>query len=193
MTLQKAMRVRAELKKEAAKLTEILDRADFQLTWETTKPTEEEIQAKRNEKLYALNGMTFAEAAQKLFEINEECMKLNVAIEDANAQGHKLLYKEACIKSKLGFINICLNKERKIEAHTSRYATNTIGHIIGADSNNPVKVDCYNYPIVDENCFGKSLMELKKQFSKELEIVRDEISAFNASAKVDYEMPENLL
>ncbi|MCQ2593558.1 MAG: hypothetical protein MJ188_12330 [Treponema sp.] len=37
MTLQKAMRVRAELKKEAAKLMDILDKTDFELTWEGEK------------------------------------------------------------------------------------------------------------------------------------------------------------
>ena len=192
MTLQKAMRVRAELKKEAAKLMDILDKTDFELTWEGTKPDDEAVAAKRNEKLYALNGLTFAQAAQKLFRINEECQKLNIAIEDVNAQGHKLLYKEACVKSKLGFINNCLNKERRIEAQTTKYRSNS-GRVMATDPDNVIVIECYNYPIADENCFGKSLMELKKQLSKELESVRDELSAFNASAKVCYEMPEDLL
>lgn len=192
MTLQKAMRVRAELKKEAAKLMDILDKTDFELTWEGIKPDDEAVAAKRNEKLYALNGLTFSEAAQKLFRINEECQKLNIAIEDVNAQGHKLLYKEACVKSKLGFINNCLNKERHIEAQTTKYQSSS-GRYMATDLDNVIVIECYNYPIADENCFGKSLMDMKKQLSKELESVRDELSAFNASAKVCYEMPEDLL
>lgn len=192
MTLQKAMRVRAELKKEAAKLTEILTRTSFELTWEGEKPDAEALIAKRNEKRYSLNGLTFKEAVDKLFRFNEECQKINIAIEDANAQGHKLIYKEACLKSKLGFINLCLHKEKNIDAYTTKYQTSP-GHYTQKESENTIKIDCYNYPIFDESCFGKSLLDMKKQLSNELEDVRDELSAFNAKSKICYELPEDLL
>lgn len=35
--------------------------------------------------------------------------------------------------------------------------------------------------------------ELKKKLNKELEEVRDELSAFNTSRKIDYELPEGIL
>jgi hypothetical protein len=38
-----------------------------------------------------------------------------------------------------------------------------------------------------------SLIEYKKKLNKELEEVRDELSAFNASRKIDYELPEGIL
>jgi frataxin-like iron-binding protein CyaY len=37
------------------------------------------------------------------------------------------------------------------------------------------------------------LIEYKKKLNKELEEVRDELSAFNASWKIDYELPEGIL
>ncbi|MEE1059682.1 MAG: hypothetical protein U0K92_09960, partial [Treponema sp.] len=56
-----------------------------------------------------------------------------------------------------------------------------------------VKVTTYNYPILTDETFGMSLIEYKKKLNKELEEVRDELSAFNASRKIDYELPEGIL
>lgn len=56
-----------------------------------------------------------------------------------------------------------------------------------------VKVTTYNYPMLTDETFGLSLIGLKKQLNRELEAVRDELTAFNATHKIDYELPEGLL
>ena len=56
-----------------------------------------------------------------------------------------------------------------------------------------VKVTTYNYPMLTDETFGLSLIGLKKQLNRELEAVRDELTAFNATHKIDYELPEGIL
>ena len=56
-----------------------------------------------------------------------------------------------------------------------------------------VKVTTYNYPMLTDETFGLSLIGLKKQLNRELESVRDELTAFNATHKIDYELPEGIL
>lgn len=51
----------------------------------------------------------------------------------------------------------------------------------------------YNYPMLTNETFGLSLIGLKKQLNRELEAVRDELTAFNATHKIDYELPEGIL
>ena len=68
MTLQKAMRVRAELKKEAAKLMDILDKTDFELTWEGEKPDAEALAAKRNENCMPLMDLHLKKQPRSFLE-----------------------------------------------------------------------------------------------------------------------------
>ena len=51
MTLQKAMRVRAELKKEVSNLNELIHDYSHQISFKGTVPEAEEIAAKRAEKV----------------------------------------------------------------------------------------------------------------------------------------------
>ena len=56
-----------------------------------------------------------------------------------------------------------------------------------------IKVKNYNFSILDNNLFGMDLIAYRKHLVKELEIVRDELSAFNATKKIDYNLPEGIL
>jgi hypothetical protein len=47
--------------------------------------------------------------------------------------------------------------------------------------------------MLTDETFGLSLIGLKKQLNRELESVRDELTAFNATHKIDYELPEGIL
>ena len=56
-----------------------------------------------------------------------------------------------------------------------------------------VKITSYNYPMLTDETFGVSLIGLKKKLNRELESIRDELTAFNATHKIDYELPDGIL
>lgn len=192
MNLQKAMRVRSELKKQAQSLSLLIDSVNYTISFESKEPSEDEIQAKRDEKNSRLDGMSYKQAVQKLFALTEACYDVNIAIEKSNQRGHNLLYKEAELKSKLAFVENILGHERSIDSKTS--ITKTDYENTDSKGNfKMVEVDVFNYPILGNDCFGMNIVALRKSLEKELEKVRDELSAFNANQTVDWEVPDGLL
>ena len=191
MNIQKAMRIRSELKVAASKLSHMIESAPYVIPFENRAADESELSEKRAEKLKKLDGLSYSEAVKRLFAISDACLSLNMAIEAANRKGHELLFKETTIKSKLLYVERLLEQERKLNATTTESridytTTDAKGNFKHED------ITVYNYPMIDDSVFGMSLVQLKKQLEKELEGVRDEISAFNATKKVDWEMPEEL-
>ncbi len=192
MTLQKAMRVRAELKKMSAALMDLLKRVPIQVSYEKEKPSEEKLVEKREEKISRLDGCTYEEVVQKLISITDAIYELNVAIEKANRNGHELLYKEGALKAKIKFVNYLIAEERNITAES---------YTIESDYEHPdsngnfkrIRVPLYSYSLLKPDALGSSLTKVQKSLVRELESVRDELAAFNARATVDYEVPEGLL
>ncbi len=191
MTLQKAMRVRSELKKEAAALSGLINATDYGLQFKGCEPAAEAVRAKQTEKLPSLDGMSYAEAVKKMFAIADACRELNIAIEAVNKKGHELLYKEAAIKSKLSVVENLLAKERGIKPVAVVQETD-YEHSDSRGAYLKVERTVYSYPYIHEDDFGMKLSDLKKQLSRELEAVRDELSEFNATKNVDYTVPEEL-
>ena len=192
MNIQKAMRVRAELKVAASKLSSMLEGVPYVISFDENEADEAALAEKRAEKLNKLDGLSYDEAVKRLFAITDACLSLNTAIEAANRRGHELLFKETAVKSKLLYVERLLEKERQISAtttdtRTDYETTDNKGNFRRYD------VTIYNYPMLDDSALGMSLVQLKKKLTKELEDVRDEVSAFNATQKVDWEMPEGLL
>lgn len=189
MTLQKAMRVRSELKKEIANLNELIREYPNQISFKDKKPEAEELAAKRSEKKVSLDGMTYEQVLKRMFAITDVIFDLNIAIEKANRDGHNLLFKEAAIKSKISMLDYQINRERAIvpEVESLDYDYEQMDE---KGNYKRVKVISYNYPILTDGTFEMSLIEYKKKLNKELEEVRDQLSAFNASRKIDYELPE---
>ncbi len=192
MNIQKAMRVRAELKVAASKLSSMLEGVPYVISFDENEADEAVLAEKRAEKLNKLDGLSYDEAVKRLFAITDACLSLNTAIEAANRRGHELLFKETAVKSKLLYVERLLEKERQISAtttdtRTDYETTDNKGNFRRYD------VTIYNYPMLDDSALGMSLVQLKKKLTKELEDVRDEVSAFNATQKVDWEMPEGLL
>lgn len=192
MNIQKAMRVRAELKVAASKLSTMLEGVPYVISFDENEADEAALAEKRAEKLNKLDGLSYDEAVKRLFAITDACLSLNTAIEAANRRGHELLFKETAVKSKLLYVERLLEKERQISAtttdtRTDYETTDNKGNFRRYD------VTIYNYPMLDDSALGMSLVQLKKKLTKELEEVRDEVSAFNATQKVDWEMPEGLL
>ena len=192
MNIQKAMRVRSELKVAASKLSNMLEDVPYVLSFEGAAADESALAQKRCEKLKKLDGLAYAEAVRKLFAITDACLSLNMAIESCNQRGHELLFMETAVKSKLLYVERLLEKERQVAATSTE---NRIDYETSDNKGNFRRYDVtiYNYPMLDESALGMSLVQLKKSLTKELEAVRDEISAFNATQKVDWEMPEDLL
>lgn len=192
MTLQKAMRVRSELKKMASSLTDLLRMVSYTITFKNEKPTEEELQKKREEKNVQLDGHSYEEIVRKQIAVTEAIYDLNVAIEKSNRRGHELLFKETALKSKLAYVDNLIEKERNIKAED--FAWETDYENVDKNGNyKKVKVPVYQYSVLKSDSLGQPLNDLKKSLMKELEAVRDELSAFNATAKIDYEVPEGLL
>jgi len=189
MTLQKAMRVRSELKKEIIILDELIREYPYQISFRDNEPGAEEIATKRSEKAAALDGMTYEEVIKRLFAITDVILDLNTAIEKANRDGHTLLFKEAAIKSKISLLDTQIIRERKIiqKVESLEYDYDQMDE---KGNYKKVKVINYNYPLLTNETFGMSLVDYKKKLQKELEEVRDQLSAFNASRKIDYELPE---
>ena len=192
MTLQKAMRVRAELKKEISNLNELIHGYSHQISFKGKVPKAEEIAAKRAEKVAALDGLSYEDVVKRLFTLTDAILELNTAIESANREGHNLLFKEAAIKSKLSVVEYQITMERKVEAETEELEYD-YEHMDDKGNYKRVKVTTYNYPMITDETFGVSLIGLKKQLNRELETVRDELTAFNATHKIDYELPEGIL
>ena len=192
MTLQKAMRIRAELKKEISNLNELIHDYPQQISFTEKVPEPEELRAKRDEKSLSLDGMNYEEVIKRMFTITDAILELNIAIEKANREGHNLLFKEASLKSKISLIDYQINSERAIKPKVENLEYD-YEHMDEKGNFKRVKVTTYNYPILTEETFGMSLIEYKKKLNKELEEVRDELSAFNASRKIDYELPEGIL
>lgn len=192
MTLQKAMRIRAELKKEISNLNELIHDYPQQISFTEKVPDSEELRAKRDEKALSLDGMNYEEVIKRMFTITDVILELNIAIEKANREGHNLLFKEASLKSKISLIDYQINSERAIKPKVENLEYD-YEHMDEKGNFKRVKVTTYNYPILTDETFGMSLIEYKKKLNKELEEVRDELSAFNASRKIDYELPEGIL
>lgn len=192
MTLQKAMRIRAELKKEISNLNELIHDYPHQISFENRIPEPEELRAKREEKSLSLDGMNYEDVIKRMFTITDIILELNIAIEKANREGHNLLFKEASIKSKISLLDYQINSERIIKPEVERLDYD-YDHMDEKGNFKRVKVTTYNYAMLTDESFGMSLIEYKKKLNKELEEVRDELSAFNASRKIDYELPEGIL
>lgn len=192
MTLQKAMRIRAELKKEISNLNELIHDYPHQISFENRIPEPEELRAKREEKSLSLDGMNYEDVIKRMFTITDIILELNIAIEKANREGHNLLFKEASIKSKISLLDYQINSERVIKPEVERLDYD-YDHMDEKGNFKRVKVTTYNYAMLTDETFGMSLIEYKKKLNKELEEVRDELSAFNASRKIDYELPEGVL
>ncbi|MBQ7905170.1 MAG: hypothetical protein IJ361_05360 [Spirochaetaceae bacterium] len=192
MTLQKAMRIRAELKKEISNLNELIHDYPHQISFENRIPEPEELRAKREEKSLSLDGMNYEDVIKRMFTITDIILELNIAIEKANREGHNLLFKEASIKSKISLLDYQINSERVIKPEVERLDYD-YDHMDEKGNFKRVKVTTYNYAMLTDETFGMSLIEYKKKLNKELEEVRDELSAFNASRKIDYELPEGIL
>lgn len=192
MTLQKAMRIRAELKKEISNLNELIHDYPHQISFENRIPESEELRAKREEKSLSLDGMNYEDVIKRMFTIIDIILELNIAIEKANREGHNLLFKEASIKSKISLLDYQINSERVIKPEVERLDYD-YDHMDEKGNFKRVKVTTYNYAMLTDETFGMSLIEYKKKLNKELEEVRDELSAFNASRKIDYELPEGIL
>lgn len=192
MTLQKAMRIRAELKKEISNLNELIYDYPHQISFENRIPEPEELRAKREEKSLSLDGMNYEDVIKRMFTITDIILELNIAIEKANREGHNLLFKEASIKSKISLLDYQINSERVIKPEVERLDYD-YDHMDEKGNFKRVKVTTYNYAMLTDETFGMSLIEYKKKLNKELEEVRDELSAFNASRKIDYELPEGIL
>lgn len=192
MTLQKAMRIRAELKKEISNLNELIHDYPHQISFENRIPEPEELRAKREEKSLGLDGMNYEDVIKRMFTITDIILELNIAIEKANREGHNLLFKEASIKSKISLLDYQINSERIIKPEVERLDYD-YDHMDEKGNFKRVKVTTYNYAMLTDETFGMSLIEYKKKLNKELEEVRDELSAFNASRKIDYELPEGIL
>lgn len=192
MTLQKAMRIRAELKKEISNLNELIHDYPHQISFENRIPEQEELRAKREEKSLSLDGMNYEDVIKRMFTITDIILELNIAIEKANREGHNLLFKEASIKSKISLLDYQINSERIIKPEVERLDYD-YDHMDEKGNFKRVKVTTYNYAMLTDETFGMSLIEYKKKLNKELEEVRDELSAFNASRKIDYELPEGIL
>jgi hypothetical protein len=192
MTLQKAMRVRAELKKEVSNLNELIHDYPHQISFKGKVPEAEEIAAKRAEKVAALDGMSYEDVVKRMFTLTDAILELNTAIEKANREGHNLLFKEAAIKSKLSVVEYQINMGRLVESESESFEYN-YEHMDEKGNYKRVKVTTYNYPMLTDETFGLSLIGLKKQLNRELEAVRDELTAFNATHKIDYELPEGIL
>lgn len=192
MTLQKAMRIRAELKKEISNLNELIHDYPHQISFENRIPEPEELRAKREEKSLSLDGMNYEDVIKRMFTIADIILELNIAIEKANREGHNLLFKEASIKSKISLLDYQINSERIIKPEVERLDYD-YDHMDEKGNFKRVKVTTYNYAMLTDETFGMSLIEYKKKLNKELEEVRDELSAFNASRKIDYELPEGIL
>lgn len=192
MTLQKAMRIRAELKKEISNLNELIQDYPHQISFENRIPEPEELRAKREEKSLSLDGMNYEDVIKRMFTIIDIILELNIAIEKANREGHNLLFKEASIKSKISLLDYQINSERVIKPEVERLDYD-YDHMDEKGNFKRVKVTTYNYAMLTDETFGMSLIEYKKKLNKELEEVRDELSAFNASRKIDYELPEGIL
>ena len=192
MTLQKAMRVRAELKKEISNLNELINYYPQQISFEGKVPEAEELAAKRAEKAAALDGMSYEDVVKRMFTLTDAILELNTVIEKANREGHNLLFKEAAIKSKLSVIEYQINMERTIEPETESLEYD-YEHMDEKGNFKRVKITSYNYPMLTDETFGVSLIGLKKKLNRELESIRDELTAFNATHKIDYELPEGIL
>lgn len=139
-----------------------------------------------------MDGLSYAEAVEKQFAITDACLSLNTAIEAVNQKGHELLFKETALKSKLACVERLLEKERKCVAETSESKidydeTDAKGNF------KRIETKFFNCPILSDTDLGASLVQVKRDLGKQLEGVRDEIAAFNATQKVDWEMPADLL
>lgn len=192
MTLQKAMRVRAELKKEVSYLNVLVHDYSHQISFKGKAPEVAEIAAKRAEKVAALDGLSYEDVVKRMFTLTDAILELNTAIENANREGHNLLFKEAAIKSKLSVVENQIDMERNIKAETEDLEYD-YEHMDDKGNFRRVKVTTYNYPLLTDETFGVSLIGLRKQLNRELETVRDELTAFNATHKIDYELPEGIL
>ena len=67
MTLQKAMRVRVELKKEISNLNDLIHDYSHQISFKGKVPGAEELSVKRAEKVAALYGMSYEEVVKRMF------------------------------------------------------------------------------------------------------------------------------
>ena len=157
MTLQKAMRIRAELKKEISNLNELIHDYPQQISFTEKVPEPEELRAKRDEKSLSLDGMNYEEVIKRMFTITDVILELNIVIEKANREGHNLLFKEASLKSKISLIDYQINSERAIKPKVENLEYD-YEHMDEKGNFKRVKVTTYNYPILTDETFGMSFI-----------------------------------
>lgn len=193
MTIQKAMRIRSELKKAADDLFELLANESYVISFEGDKmPTEEEVNQARNQNRAGLDGMTYKNAVKKLFAITDACLTLNIAIEEANKIGHDALFKETSLKSKLAVVDLLLQKGRRVQPITKIEKTD-FSHTDAKGNFERKEINSYNFPTISTEDFGMSLPDFRKSLCKDLATVRDDLAAFNAKTEVNYTLPEGLI
>lgn len=206
MTIQKAMRTRAELKKEYARITTIINSINSNDELEIVNPenidkAKEQLvgDAKKfiNDPHAEADGMTLADLYNKLLRLSDEIEKVNIAIEGVNTKGHNLLYKECCLKSKLGVIDALIGRVRSASSEVHEEVSYVDDYTKERDQYGkfPMK-EQITLSISTNQYFdtflGTSLIEQQKTLKKQLDDVRDELTVFNSTVKVDYELPEDL-
>jgi hypothetical protein len=196
MNIQKAMRVRSELKKRYSDLSSRIRYSSSAIVVTTDSPelTEDllkDLEVERSKKLNSLDGRSYSEACLELFKLGEELEKINKAIEVVNSVGHNLLFKECRLKNELAFVDQLVANDRGIDPVVPVTETDyTEKDALGRWKEK--KGFKHSFSLISDTALGMPLKDLKKKLEKELESIRDELAAFNAKSEVAYELPENL-
>lgn len=195
ITISKAMKIRSELKKQYADLMNRLQRnSKFIVVTSGSDSIEDLMQGiseKRNEPQKVFDGLAYAEIVNKLLNLSEEIEKVNQAIEEANKEGHNLLYKEATLKSKLALIQFLLDNERCVPDMEKDYEVDYSTRDEHGDYKRNLIYKHY-FSMTGEEFNGVSLADTKQNLTEELEKVRDELTIFNSKPIVDYKKSDNL-
>lgn len=202
MTIQKAMRARADLKKESIRIKNLLDRVGFNIEFKTDSSdsqtqivNEETVEAARNENKKELDGHTYKELFEKQFLIADEILKLNLAIEAANKNGHDLLFEESTYKAKLALVESVIANRRNVPEKSETWVDDlTKPHYSEKTTTYDKKSIKYEYfPMLKDELFGKKLEDLKSELADKLSDIRDKLTVFNATQAVEYELPKGLI
>lgn len=203
MTIQKAMRTRADLKKESIRIKRLLESVNFNIEIKTdssdenAKPvTEEQIEKIRSEKKKELDGFVYRELFEKQFKIADEILKINLAIEEANKNGHDLLFEESTYKAKIALIDEIISERRNVPEPSEQWVDDlTKPHYnergIATYDKKTIKYEYF--PMFTDELFGKTLAEEKSELMDKLADVRDKLTVFNATQSVEYELPKGLI
>jgi hypothetical protein len=188
------MKIRSELKKEYADLMNRLQRnSKFIVVTSGSDSIEdlmEGISEKRNEPQKVFDGLAYSEIVNKLLNLSEEIEKVNIAIEEANKEGHNLLYKEATLKSKLALVQFLLDNERSVPDMEKDYEIDYSTRDEHDYKRNLIYKHYFSMTGGEFN--GVSLADTKQTLTEELEKVRDELTVFNSRPIIDYKKSDNL-